>query len=143
MLNEYLPNLTKLLSSSQMHGTYLKTMILCNVSFAMVMMTLNRICQICYHIVIILLSMTTVLKTWILVFWIKVLLFWGDATKWYHYVYSPKNGHSCLLDKGFAVLRGCNKMNHYVYSPKNGHSCFLDKGFAVLRGCNKMISLCL
>ena len=58
-----------------MHGTYLKTMTLCNVSFAMVMMTLIMICQICYHIVIILLSMTTVLKTWILVFWIKVLLF--------------------------------------------------------------------
>ena len=28
-------------------------------------------------------------------------------------------------------------------SPQNMDSCFLDKGFAVLRGCNKMISLCL
>ena len=77
-----------------MHGTYLKTMTLCNVSFAMVMMTLIMICQICYHIVIILLSCC------------------------YHIVINED-------------------------SPQNMDSCFLDKGFAVLRGCNKMISLCL
>ena len=50
-------------------------------------------------------------KTDILVLKIKVLLFWGDATKWYHCDYCPENWHSCFENKSFAVLRGCNKIN--------------------------------